>query len=167
MRFGTRASRCVWLSLSVAAGVWVAAAAPTLRSEGRAAQSGAFRPKPTQNAAAGRPIRVLFLGQEQNPLHSTASMFPLLASPLARRGIQLTPVLTPQEALVPARLAHYDALMIYGNHTTVTPDQEKALLDFVEGGKGLIAIHSASEMFPASDKYTSLIGAQSQRRPAG
>jgi uncharacterized protein len=164
MRFGTRTSRCVWLSLSVSVGVWVAA---TVRSEGTAAQSGASLPTPTQNASAAKPIKVLFLGQEQDPPHSTASMFPLLASPLARHGIQLTPVLTPQEALVPAKLAHYDALMIYGNHTTITPDQEKALLDFVEGGKGLIAIHSASEMFPASEKYTSLIGGQSQRQGGG
>jgi len=64
-------------------------------------------------------------------------------------------VATPAEALDPARLAHYDAVMIYGNHTTITPEQEKALLEFVEGGKGLIALHSASAEFTNSGRSVS------------
>ena len=63
-------------------------------------------------------------------------MFPLLAAPLARRGIQLTYAATPAEALDAGQARYYDALMIYGNHTAITPEQEKALLDFVEGGHG-------------------------------
>ena len=43
--------------------------------------------------------------------------------------------------------------MIYANHKTITPEQEKALLDFVEGGKGLVAIHCASFMFTESERY--------------
>ena len=34
--------------------------------------------------------------------------------------------------------------MIYANHETITPEQEKALLNFVEKGKGFLPIHSAS-----------------------
>ena len=83
------------------------------------------------------------------------------------RGIQLTHVLTPAEALDPDRLANYDGLMIYGNHLEITPAQEKALLDFVEGGKGLIAIHCASYMFHNSDKYIALVGGQFQRHGTG
>ena len=44
--------------------------------------------------------------------------------------------------------------MIYGNQTTITPAQETALVGFVEGGKGLVALHAASAMFTNSDKYT-------------
>ena len=47
----------------------------------------------------GRPIRVLFLGQDEEQPHNPAKMFPLLAAPLARRGIQLTYAATPAEAL--------------------------------------------------------------------
>jgi uncharacterized protein len=108
--------------------------------------------------STGRPLRLLFLGQDQ-PTHSTNALFQLLAAPLARRGIQLTPVLTPAAALVPEKLTHYDGLVIYGNHSAITPEQEKALLAFVEGGKGVVAIHSAAQMFPTSERYVSLIGA--------
>jgi putative membrane-bound dehydrogenase-like protein len=115
----------------------------------------------------GAPLHVLFLGQDKGPSHDPESMFPLLASPLARQGIQLTYVRTPEEAFDPARLRYYDALMIYGNHTTLAPAQEKVLLDFVEGGKGLIAIHSASAEFTNSAAYISLIGGQFQRHGTG
>ena len=94
-------------------------------------------------------------------------MFPLLAAPMARRGIQLTYASTPAEALTAARLGYYDALMIYGNQTEITPEQEKALVDFVESGHGLIALHSASAEFNGSDKYISMIGGQFQRHGTG
>jgi putative membrane-bound dehydrogenase-like protein len=118
--------------------------------------------KPAVTTAQGAPIKVLFLGQEQAP-HAASAMFPHIAPQLSRRGIQLTPVLNPEDALSPDRLGYYDALLIYGNHTTLSPAQEKMLLDFVEGGKGVVAVHSASEMFGGSDKYAALIGAQSKR----
>jgi putative membrane-bound dehydrogenase-like protein len=90
-------------------------------------------------------------------------MFPLLAAPLARRGIQLTYVATPDEALEAGTLKHYDALVVYANHKTLTPEQEDTLLRFVENGKGLVAIHCASEMFTGSDRYIGLVGGQFQR----
>jgi hypothetical protein len=117
-------------------------------------------PAPSQPASSGRPIRVLFLGQEQERPHNPARMFPLLAAPFARRGIQLTYVATPQEALTADTLQYYDAVMLYGNHETLTPPQEKALLDFVESGKALVALHSASAEFTNSPKYIALVGAQ-------
>src|SRR5687768_8299836 len=62
---------------------------------------------------AGRPIRVLFLGHDQESPHNPARMFPLLAAPLARRGIQLTYLSTPADALTAGRLGHYDAVMLF------------------------------------------------------
>src|SRR4051812_49335610 len=53
------------------------------RSGGRG-RSDAVRPQ------MGRPIHVLFLGQAEEQPHNPVKMFPLLAAPLARRGIQLT-----------------------------------------------------------------------------
>ena len=125
---------------------------------------GQTRPTTAQRAAAresdARPLRVLFLGHDQVQPHAPAAVFPLLAATLARRGIQLTYVPTPAEALIPAKLAHYDALMIYGNHKTLAPEQEAALVAFVEGGKGLVAIHSASDMFTASAAFVAMLGGQ-------
>src|SRR5436190_1220505 len=90
-------------------------------------------------APAGRPVRVLFLGMDEERPHDPARMFPHLAAPLARRGIQLTYVADQAQALDPEKLKYYDVLMIYGNQTSLTPAQETALVSFVEGGKGLVA----------------------------
>ena len=66
-----------------------------------------------------------------------------------------------------ANLAKYDALLIYANHQTIAPPQEKALLDFVAGGKGLLPIHSASFCFQNSPAYIALLGAQFERHGTG
>ena len=113
-----------------------------------------------------RPLRLLFLGHEQEH-HPSSKLLPLLAAPLARRGIQLTYVMRPEDALTPEQLANYDALVIYANHKTLTPEQETALLAFVEGGKGVVAIHCASAMFTDSDRYIGLVGGQFQRHGTG
>jgi putative membrane-bound dehydrogenase-like protein len=120
-----------------------------------------------RTAAGGRLIHVLFLGQDEERPHNPARMFPYLAAPLARRGIQLTYVADQARALDPDTLKYYDALMIYGNQTNLTPAQEAALVGFVEGGKGLIALHSASAMFVNSEKYLALVGGHFLRHGTG
>jgi len=122
--------------------------------------------RPTAGAVAGAPIKVLFLGHDSEH-HPSARLFPPLAAVLARRGIQLTYVSQVDAALNPDKLKYYDALMIYANHTSITPAQEKALLDFVEGGKGLVAIHCASAMFTNSPRYIALVGGAFQRHGTG
>jgi uncharacterized protein len=148
-----------WARIHVAAAEAPAWNAPPAQASVR----GASR---TTMEIAPRPLRVLFLGHDKRH-HPSGTLLPLLAAPLARRGIHLTHVMTPEEALTPATLAHYDALMIYANHETITPDQERALLDFVEGGKGVVAIHSASFMFTDSEHYIPLIGGQFLRHGTG
>ena len=123
-------------------------------------------------ASAGRPLRVLFLGSDQpaaagqTPTHQASGFYQAVGTTLGRKGIQLTPVLSPA-ALTPDRLNYYDAILIYGNHAALTPEQEKALVDFVESGKGLVALHSASDSFAGSERYTMMIGAHSERPGTG
>ena len=56
----------------------------------------------------------------------------------------------------PEYLGKFDAMVSYGSGelTKVTPplteDNKKALIEFVKGGKGFVAIHSASYMCPAT-----------------
>ena len=57
--------------------------------------------------------------------------------------------------------------MIYANHTKIAPEQEKALLDFVAGGKAFLPIHSASFCFQNSEPYIALVGAQFQKHGTG
>jgi putative membrane-bound dehydrogenase-like protein len=166
MRSLTRAPRFVTLAIGGSLALWAATLSPrlplSLGSEVAGASAGLQHAANGTGSTAGRPLKVLFLGHEQPPAHSAAAFYQVLGPALARRGIQLTPVLTPAAALVADKLQHYDALLIYGNHAAIAPDQEKALLDFVEGGKGIVALHSAAEMFSGSERYASLLGAQAR-----
>ena len=134
------------------------------RSRRRSLVAGRHRPSgqaPQPAAAAraaaaesARPLRLLFLGHDRDH-HPSGKLLPLLAAPLARRGIQMTHVSTPEEALVASTLKHYDGLVIYANHKTITPEQEQALVDFVEGGKAIVAhplrlvhVHQGAALHP-------------------
>ena len=136
---------------------------PAIRIGGSEALAQAGSP----TASAGRPLRVLFLGSDQpaaagqTPTHQASGFYQAVGTTLGRKGIQLTPVLSPA-ALTPDRLNYYDAILIYGSHASMAPEQEKALVDFVESGKGLVALHSASDSFAGSERYTMLIGAHSR-----
>lgn len=80
---------------------------------------------------------------------------PMLASALTKKGINLT--YTEQvEDLTPETLNKYDGLIIYANHEKINHSQEEALLEFVEGGKGFIPVHSASFCFQNSEEYIEL-----------
>ena len=69
-----------------------------------------------------------------------------LKAALAPEGFNFSYTADPAD-LNPTNLAQYDALMIYANHTKISPEQEKALLDYVAGGKGFIPLHCASYCF--------------------
>jgi len=118
-----------------------------------------------QTAAQPKRISVLFLGHNSTH-HDSARYAPILRDALAPDGIDIVYTADPND-LNPATLAKYDALMIYANHTTITPEQEKALLDYVASGKGFLPIHSASFCFQNSPAYIALVGAQFQRHGTG
>ncbi|MCZ6792824.1 MAG: ThuA domain-containing protein [Planctomycetota bacterium] len=109
-------------------------------------------------------IKILFLGDSGH--HRPARRFRELEPVLASRGIDLT--YTEEVAVLdPKGLEPYDGLIIYANTSRITPEQEKALLDFVEGGKGFIPIHCASYCFLNSPGYVDLVGAQFLRHGTG
>jgi putative membrane-bound dehydrogenase-like protein len=153
----------------LAAVLWLSGVTPAHTQGPGGAKPGPAKAATVGNASAEsgpRPLRILFLGHDR-PHHPSGTLLPLIAAPLARRGIQITHVYTPEEALDPAILKHYDALMIYANHKTITPAQEQALVDFVEGGKGLVAIHCASAMFTEAPRYIPLVGGEFARHGMG
>ena len=51
-------------------------------------------------------------------------------------------------------------MIVYANHDTISKSQEKALLDFVRGGKGFIPLHCASFCFRNSAEVVEMIGGQ-------
>src|SRR5256885_3388111 len=115
-------------------------------------------------ADAASTLRVLFLGDEGH--HRPADRFKQLQPVLAKKGIEL--VYTDKlEDLSPEKLAGYDALAIYANWTRIAAEQERAMIEFVERGGGLVPIHCASYCFLNSPKYTELVGGQFQRHGTG
>lgn len=100
-------------------------------------------------------LHVLFLGDKghHQPAKRALQIYPYLAD----RGIQLVYTDDVSE-LNPENLAHYHAIMLYGNAPHIEPEEETALLDFVASGKGLVTLHAGIAMFANSDAYTNLVG---------
>ena len=71
------------------------------------------------------------------------------------------------DVFTPENLAQYDAVLF--NNTTQLkfkdPQQRKALLDFIKGGKGFIGIHAASDNFPTWPEAVNMIGGQFAGHP--
>ena len=103
------------------------------------------------------PLRALFLGD--NGHHKPADRFKQLQPAMASRGIEVEYTDSLAD-LNPAKLAGYDCLLIYANHTAIAPAQEKALLDYVAAGGGFVPLHCASYCFLNSPAYIDLVGGQ-------
>ncbi|MDN5202348.1 ThuA domain-containing protein [Fulvivirgaceae bacterium BMA10] len=110
-------------------------------------------------------IQILFLGHDSKH-HDSEKYMPMLASALVKHGIHFTYTANPDD-LNQENLAKYDGLAIYANHDEITPVQEKALLNYVRDGKGLIAIHCASHCFRNSKSYVDLVGGQFKEHGEG
>jgi putative membrane-bound dehydrogenase-like protein len=120
----------------------------------------------TGQAQSAQPeqVRVLFLGDKGH--HHPADRFKQLGPVLAGQGIEM--IYTDSLAdLNPARLTGFDCLAIYANHTKLAPEQEKAILDFVAAGGGLVALHCASYCFLNSPAYIELVGGQFKSHQTG
>ncbi len=115
-------------------------------------------------SAADAPIKVLFLGDSGH--HQPAARFAQLEPVLAGRGIEL--VYTENLAdLDPAVLADYDALAVFANIESISPEHEAAIAEYVRGGKGLVPLHCASFCFQNSPLWIDMVGAQFQKHGAG
>ena len=105
-----------------------------------------------------RRAEVLFLGNESQH-HDSQKYAPWLSIKLFKSGINLTYTNSLSD-LNQETLAKFDGLIIYANYESISPEQEAALRSFVQGGKGLIALHSAAGCFKNSEWYIKAIGGQ-------
>jgi hypothetical protein len=96
-----------------------------------------------------RRAEVLFLGNKGKH-HDSGRYAPWLAISLFKEGINLTYTVELND-LNRENLSHYDGLIIYANHDSLSISQENAMKEFVESGKGLIPLHSASGCFKNSN----------------
>lgn len=109
-------------------------------------------------------LNALFLGDNghHRPRDRAAQLIPVLGS----RGIDVKYVDKVEELNLP-NLKQYDALIIYANHGRWSPEQEKALVEYVEQGGGFVPIHCASACWRQSQAYIDLVGGQFQRHGTG
>lgn len=112
-----------------------------------------------------RKLEILLLGHDSEH-HNSAAYLPLLTSALTPKGFNFS-YTSDLADLNAANLQRYDALMIYANHDEIEPAQEKALLQFVKKGGGLLPIHCASFCFRNSEEYVKLVGGQFKSHETG
>ncbi len=109
-------------------------------------------------------LEVLFLGDDGH--HKPDARFFQALPALHPRGINLT-YTDKLSDINPQNLAKYHALAIYANWTKITPGAEKAMIDFVQGGGGLVPIHCASYCFQNSPEYIRIVGGQFKSHGTG
>lgn len=105
-----------------------------------------------------RRLEILFLGHDSKH-HDSEQLAELLSQEYFKKGINITYTTSPDD-LLREDFKLYDGLLLYANHDSITAPQEKALLDFVNAGKGFIPIHCASWCFRNSPEVVELIGGQ-------
>jgi putative membrane-bound dehydrogenase-like protein len=105
-----------------------------------------------------RRLEILFLGHKSKH-HDSEKLAELLSQEYFKKGINITYTTNPDD-LLREDLKLYDGLLLYANHDSITAPQEKALLNYVNSGKGFIPIHCASWCFRNSPEVVELIGGQ-------
>ncbi len=122
-------------------------------------------PLAAHSAPRTGPLRVLFLGHTSEH-HDSGTFHPLLMRAWGREAIYLDYETSPA-VLTPARLADYDAVLLYANHDRIAPEQAQALLDFVAAGGGYVPVHSASFCFRDNPEAVRLVGGQFKSHGTG
>ncbi|WP_397570808.1 PVC-type heme-binding CxxCH protein [Schlesneria sp. T3-172] len=115
-------------------------------------------------AAEPARLKLLFLGDDGH--HQPAIRFKQLQPELRKRKIDLVYTDAVSD-LNSQTLAEYDGLVVYANIDEISDDQARALLAFVEGGKGFIPLHCASYCFRNHQEIVGLIGGQFLRHETG
>lgn len=121
--------------------------------------------KTGESLKAPRRGEVLFLGHASKH-HDANKYAPWLAISLFKTGINLSYTVDLND-LNEDNLKKYDGLVIYANHDSISPAQESALKAFVQGGKGLIPLHSATGCFKNSEWYVKTVGGQFKSHGVG
>ncbi|MEJ7767328.1 MAG: PVC-type heme-binding CxxCH protein [Chitinophagaceae bacterium] len=103
-------------------------------------------------------LEILLLGHNSKH-HDSEKLSDILAREYFKDGINITYTSNPND-LNDNFLKNYEGLIVYANHDSISPSQEKALLNFVKAGKGFIPIHCASYCFRNSPEVVEMIGGQ-------
>lgn len=105
-----------------------------------------------------RRLELLFLGHNSTH-HNSEQLADIMSKEYFKSGINISYTTNPDD-LDANVLSKYDGLIVYANYDSISSSQEKALLDFVKGGKAFIPIHCASWCFRNSPEVVDMIGGQ-------
>ena len=117
-----------------------------------------FTGSTSRNNIAPLKIKLLFLGHKSSH-HESKKLSGILKEEFLTSGVRITYTDNPDD-LNETTLRSYDGLILYANYDSISTAQEKALLQFVKGGKGFIPIHCASYCFRNSPEVIEMIGGQ-------
>jgi type 1 glutamine amidotransferase len=126
---------------------------------------------PTKAAATPKqPRRVLVFWRCEGFFHGQgiAGGNQAIASMGNATGAYTTDVARDYEVFAPGNLAKYDAVVL--NNTTglkLSAEQQQALLDFVNSGKGLVGVHAATDNFYGWPEGASMVGGLFSGHPWG
>jgi hypothetical protein len=135
------------------------AAAAILSLQANVASNGPPAATATASDAPASRLHVLMLGDTGH--HRPEMLFKTLRGALERDGIDLDYSGSPED-LAPGTLKRYDALVFYLNTEVLPGSAETALVEWIRGGGGLVALHCASACFANSDRYAKLVGGRFQ-----
>lgn len=92
------------------------------------------------------------------PFHDQPELYPILQKKLEDTGEFKLNVSHDLDLLKPENINKYDMVIVYATNLTLSKEQEQGLLGFVENGKGLVGIHSATDTFKNSEAYWKMVG---------
>lgn len=118
----------------------------------------------TANAAEGKELKVLFLGDQGH--HQPSARAIQLVPVMERAGIQVEYTEDLQKLTV-ENLKRYDALLVYANIDNLDDAPANAILTYVAEGGGYVPVHCASFCFRNQPKLVALCGAQFSRHGTG
>lgn len=109
-----------------------------------------------EQKAAPMKSKVLFL--VGGPYHDNPVLYPMLQTMLESTGDFTVTTSRDLDQFKAANIKAYDLVVIYATRLTLTKEQEQGLTGFIEGGKGLVGIHCATDTFRDNDAYWKLVG---------
>lgn len=135
--------------------------------EGQLAKIKAALPEKCEPPAKARKLFVFYLAEgfvHSSILHGNACLRELGAKTGA-----FVPTFSKDKAdFTAANLASYDAVLFNNTtHLKLDDAQRKAIVDFVNGGKGIAGFHAASDNFQCCQELSDMIGGQFDGHPWG
>jgi type 1 glutamine amidotransferase len=124
--------------------------------------------RPLAPSGGVSPVRVLMVTATAGFRHDSISNAVAAMRAVGSTSGEFTVTQTEDLALLsPAGLAGFDVVMfaLTSGELALSADQKRALISFVEGGKGFIGVHSATDTLYEWTEYGRLVGAYFRDHP--